>query len=106
MGKIGFELDSDVETTNKTLPMWNVIILNDDHHTVQYVVLMLMQLFGKSPEQGLKCAENIHLEGQCIVDVTSKERAELKQEQVHAYGPDPLVKNCAGSMTCVIEPVE
>jgi len=106
MGKIGFELDYDVETTNKTIPMWNVIILNDDFHTVDYVVLMLMQLFGKSPEDGFKCAETIHLEGRCIVDVTTKERAELKQEQVHGYGKDQLVKNCSGSMTCVIEPVE
>ena len=32
--------------------------------------------------------------------------AELKQEQIHAYGPDPTIQRSAGSMTAVIEPAE
>jgi len=37
---------------------------------------------------------------------TTKEHAELKQEQIHAFGPDSLIPQCAGSMTATIEPVE
>ena len=44
--------------------------------------------------------------GRVIVDTTSKERAELKQEQVQTFGPDPRLPRSAGSMTAVIEPVE
>lgn len=93
------------KTENKILPPYNVILLNDDDHSVEYVVRMMKQLFGHLQEQGLKIAEEVHKKGRCIVDgPTSKERAELKQEQIHAFGPDPLIGRCKGSMTCEIEP--
>ena len=34
----------------------------------------------------------------------SLERAELKRDQIHAYGPDPRIPRCSGSMTAEIEP--
>ena len=40
-----------------------------------------------------------------IVLTTTREHAELKQEQIHAFGPDPYsTKDCKGSMTAIIEP--
>jgi ATP-dependent Clp protease adaptor protein ClpS len=40
-----------------------------------------------------------------IVLTTTKEHAELKRDQIHAFGPDPLSsRSCAGSMSSVIEP--
>jgi ATP-dependent Clp protease adaptor protein ClpS len=42
--------------------------------------------------------------GRVIVDTTTKERAELKQEQIHAFGRDPRLATCAGSMSAIIEP--
>ena len=53
-----------------------------------------------------KMAEKLDSEGQVIVDTTTKERAEFKQEQIHGYGRDYLIERCQGSMTCVIEPAE
>ena len=44
--------------------------------------------------------------GRAIVCTTSLERAELKQEQIHAYGPDKLIPRCKGSMTAVLQPAE
>jgi ATP-dependent Clp protease adaptor protein ClpS len=41
-----------------------------------------------------------------IVETTTRERAELKQEQIHAYGPDSRIPRCKGSMSAVIEPAE
>ncbi len=29
----------------------------------------------------------------------------MRTRRVHAFGPDPLVPRCRGSMTCIIEPV-
>jgi ATP-dependent Clp protease adaptor protein ClpS len=42
--------------------------------------------------------------GKAVVLTTSREHAELKQDQIHAYGPDPLLDRCQGSMSAVIEP--
>jgi ATP-dependent Clp protease adaptor protein ClpS len=48
----------------------------------------------------------VHTRSRVIVDTTSLERAELKRDQIHAYGPDPRLPRCAGSMSATIEPAE
>jgi ATP-dependent Clp protease adaptor protein ClpS len=30
----------------------------------------------------------------------------LKRDQIHAYGPDPNIPHCKGSMSAEIEPAE
>lgn len=91
------------ETRVKQQPLYHVILLNDDDHTVDYVVVMMQKLFGKKPEEGVEVAKKVHLEGRCVLLTTTLEHAELKQEQIHAFGPDHLVPRCQGSMTCVLE---
>jgi len=98
------ETATETSTNTKTIPPWNVILLNDDEHTYTYVIAMLAAVFGFPAAKGMKHAEEVDATGRTILITTSREHAELKQEQVHAFGPDPLVKKCAGSMTCVIEP--
>ena len=86
-------------------PPYHVILLNDDDHTFEYVIGMLQQLFGYPREKGLQMALEVHTSGRVIVLTTTKEHAELKQEQIHAFGPDPYSsRDCKGSMTAIIEP--
>ena len=89
----------------KRQPPYNVILMNDDDHTYEYVVRMLKELFGHPVEKGFRLAEEVDRTGRAVVLTTSKEHAELKQDQIHAYGPDPYSsRHCAGSMTAIIEP--
>ena len=44
-------------------------------------------------------ADEVHTKGKVIVCTTSLERAELKRDQIHAFGPDPLIERCQGSMS-------
>lgn len=89
----------------KRQPPYNVVLLNDDDHTYQYVIAMLQQLFGYPPEKGFQMAKEVDSTGRVIVLTTTKEHAELKQDQIHAFGPDPWSsKDCKGSMTAIIEP--
>lgn len=93
------------EEQTRRMPMYNVVLLDDDHHTFEYVIAMLQQLFGYPPEKGYQMAVEVHTQGRVIVLTTSKEHAELKRDQIHAFGPDPFSsKECAGSMSAVIEP--
>ena len=85
-------------------PLWHVILLDDDDHTYDYVIEMLRELFGHSVEQAFKMAREVDTSGRVVVDTTSMERAELKRDQVHAYGRDWRIEQCAGSMSAVIEP--
>jgi ATP-dependent Clp protease adaptor protein ClpS len=89
----------------KRQPPYNVVLLDDDYHTFDYVIAMLQQLFGHPREKGMQMAMEVHTTGRVIVLTTSKEHAELKRDQIHAFGPDPYSsKECVGSMTSVIEP--
>ncbi|HXG11855.1 MAG TPA: ATP-dependent Clp protease adaptor ClpS [Gemmataceae bacterium] len=88
----------------KRQPPYNVVLLNDDDHSFEYVITMLQQLFGHPREKGLQMAWEVHTQGRVIVDTTTKERAELKRDQIHAFGPDPLIPRCKGSMSAIIEP--
>ncbi len=93
------------ENTRKQ-PPYHVILLNDDDHTYDYVIHMLGQLFGHSQQKARLMAGEVDTTGRVIVDTTSKERAELKRDQIHAFGPDPLLPRSKGSMSATIEPAQ
>jgi ATP-dependent Clp protease adaptor protein ClpS len=92
------------QEATKRQPPYNVILLNDDDHSFEYVIGMLRKLFGHPPEKGMRMAEEVHTTGRVIVLTTALELAELKRDQIHAYGPDPLIPRCKGSMSAMIEP--
>ena len=100
--------ETEVESEQKTVrqPPYNVILLNDDDHSYEYVIEMLKQLFGHPVEKGYQLAKVVDTQGRAIVCTTSLERAELKRDQIHAFGPDPRIARCAGSMQAEIEPAE
>jgi len=87
-----------------TIPRYHVILLDDEDHTYDYVIEMLMQIFGHHRERAFLMACEVDGAGRVIVDTTTQERAELKRDQIHAYGPDWRIERCQGSMSAVIEP--
>ncbi len=96
---------TNTKEQSKTYPLYHVILLNDEHHSYQYVIKMTMQLFWLKEADALNVARKVDKDQQAIVATLTKEQAEFKQEQVHAYGPDSLIPECQGSMTAVLEPV-
>ena len=92
------------EQKTKRQPPYNVILHNDDDHSFDYVIGMLQKLFGYPPERGYQLAWEVHTQGRVVVKTTSKEVAELKRDQIHAFGPDPFIPRCKGSMSATIEP--
>ena len=90
----------------RQLPPYHVVLLNDDDHTHEYVIEMLLSLFAHPPERGYQLAQQVHTTGRAVVLTTHKEKAELKRDQIHAFGPDLAVATCAGAMSAVIEPAE
>jgi len=85
-------------------PPYNVILVNDDDHSYEYVIRMLKQLFGYPEPKGFLLAAEVDTTGRAVVYTTTREHAELKQDQIHAFGPDAGIPRCQGSMTAVIEP--
>ena len=92
------------EQKTERLPPYNVILLDDDEHSFEYVIHMLKTLFGHPPEKGYRMALEVDATGRVIVATTNLEHAELKRNQIHAFGPDPLIPRCKGSMSATVEP--
>ena len=92
------------EQKTKRQPPYNVVLLNDDDHSFEYVIHMLQVLFGHPPEKGYLMAYEVHTQGRVIVMTTTLELAELKRDQIHAFGKDPQIARCKGSMSAEIEP--
>lgn len=86
--------------------LWHVVLLDDDDHTYDYVIEMLVELFGHDERTAYRMACEVDATGRVIVETTVLERAELKREQIQAYGADPRIERCRGSMSAVLEPAE
>lgn len=96
------------QTARKTKrqPPYHVILWNDNDHSYEYVIKMLLELFGHPLEKGFQMAKEVDTQGRVIVLTTTREHAEFKRDQIHAYGKDALIAGCKGSMSATIEPVE
>ena len=92
------------EHKTKGLPPYNVILLDDNDHSYEYVIHMLKVLFGHPPDKGYRMAVEVDTTGRVVVATTNLEQAELKRDQIQAFGPDPLIPRCKGSMSATVEP--
>ena len=103
-----------VEPKRKTLPehdrppvpRYNVVLWDSDGHSYEYVERMLRELFGHTREACHKLAQTVDTEGRAIVLTTTKEHAELKRDQIIAYGKDDGIRGNKGSMHATIEAVK
>lgn len=89
-------LDSHIEEPK----MYNVILLNDDFTTFEFVIYVLMKFFHKSDSEAEKITAEIHQTGKGVAGVFSYDEAETRQSQV---------THCARTnnfpLVCVIEQI-
>ena len=90
----------------RQLPPYNVVLLDDDDHSYEYVIEMLGKLFGHGEQKAYQMAREVDTTGRVIVLTTHKEKAELKRDQIAAYGADVRMERSKGSMSAIIEPAQ
>ena len=91
----------------KRQPPYHVVLWNDDDHSYEYVIAHADGVCSATrPRRGFMMAKEVDTQGRVIVLTTTREHAELKRDQIHAYGKDDLVAGCKGSMRATIEPAE
>jgi ATP-dependent Clp protease adaptor protein ClpS len=61
--------------------MWDVWLLNDDHTSMEFVVLVLMQIFHRSFEEAQDIMMHIHSNGRGIAGTYSHEVATQKRDE-------------------------
>lgn len=85
---------------------WNVVLLDDDDHTYDYVIRMVREIFGYDERKALGIARSVDTHKRVVCLTTHKEHAELKVEQIHSFGPDKLLARSVGAMSAIIEPAD
>ena len=101
-------LAPEIETTQRDelTPVYNVVLLDDDDHTYDYVIEMLQALFVFSHEQAYRHAVEVDTHGRTILLTCPLPEAEFARDQVHAFGPDRRMARSKGSMSAIVEPVK
>ena len=95
---------SEVKRQPQQLPPYNVVLLNDNDHTYEYVIQLLRAVFAYPEEKGFPRPSASMKMSAPIVFTTHKELAELKREQIQSFGTDHRIARCKGSMSAIIEP--
>ena len=96
--------ETESSTEQQLEVLYHVILLNDEDHTYDYVIEMLQKLFGFGESRALRHAVEVDTRGTTILITCELERAELKRDQIHAFGPDPRLPRSLGSMAAIVEP--
>lgn len=93
-------------TKPTALPPYHVVLLDDNDHSHEYVMEMLKAIFGYHASMGFTLADKVDSQGRAVVFTTHREYAELKRDQILAYGNDWRVATCKGSMSAIIVKAE
>lgn len=83
MGKVKEKIEELRRVKTKEPPLYKVIAQNDDFSTMDFVVDVLIDIFGKKEDAAIEITMNVHRRGKGIVGVYIYEVAEAKVEQAH-----------------------
>jgi len=79
--------ESDLQTLRERFPPYRVILHNDDHHSMDEVVLALIKSVpGLNERKAVLIMLQAHLHGRATVIVCPREQAEYYAERINTYG--------------------
>jgi ATP-dependent Clp protease adaptor protein ClpS len=96
--------DVEVIQRDQLVPLYRVVLLDDNDHTYDYVIEMLQKIFVFTLEQAYQHAEEVDRRGRTVLITCELPEAEFARDQIHAYGPDWRLERSKGSMSAVVEP--
>jgi ATP-dependent Clp protease adaptor protein ClpS len=92
------------ETSTRRVPPYHVILENDDHHSMEFVVEVLMKSIGCAVERAYQFMMEAHTSGRAVVWTGPKEVAELKLEQIQTFHEVRENGIDLGPLGCAVEP--
>jgi len=95
---------TEITEQRQLVPLYHVVLLDDDEHTYDYVVEMLQKLFCFTAAEAFQHAVEVDITGRTVVITCELPAAEFARDQIHAFGADPRMPKSQGSMSAVLEP--
>jgi ATP-dependent Clp protease adaptor protein ClpS len=93
------------QAQTRRLPPYHVILENDDFHSFEFVVGVLIKTMGFPIEKAVQLTLQAHNSGRAIVLTTTKEHAEFKADQIQTFHETRESDGKKlGPLGCVIEP--
>jgi ATP-dependent Clp protease adaptor protein ClpS len=77
-----------VEIRSQEPKLYNVILLNDDYTTMEFVLHVLETLFQKSPAEAYRIMMNVHRTGRGLAGIYPWEVAETKADKVRSLASE------------------
>jgi len=96
--------ETEVIERREFIPLYRVVLLDDNDHTYDYVIEMLQKIFIFTLEKAYSHAEEVDRRGRTVLITCGLSEAEFGRDQIHAYGPDWRLERSRGSMSAVVEP--
>ncbi len=96
--------ETEIIERHQAVPLYRVVLLDDNDHTYDYVIEMLQKIFVFTLEEAYRHAEEVDHSGRTVVITCELPEAEFARDQILAYGPDPRLARSKGSMSAIIEP--
>jgi ATP-dependent Clp protease adaptor protein ClpS len=96
--------ESEVVEQDQVVPLYRVVLLDDNDHTYDYVIEMLQKIFIFSLDEAYRHAEEVDRTGRTVLITCELPEAEFSRDQVQAYGPDWRLPRSQSSMRAIIEP--
>jgi len=104
MPKPSVSPETEVMERDQLVPLYRVVLLDDNDHTYDYVIEMLQRIFIFTLDQAYGHAEEVDRAGRTVLITCELPQAEFARDQIHSYGPDWRLPRSKGSMSAVIEP--
>lgn len=76
--------EEETVTRTRVSPRWRIIGLNDDVTPMDYVVMVLEEVYNKPSDVAFKLMMEVHETGSAVFYIGTKEACELKVEQTEA----------------------